>query len=96
MKDLKEILGEMYEPVLAKLGTTKILIDDGTFVPNHRLSEVIADKKLAMEQVKKYEEDLKVLKELGRLIEGVPQIQEQQNEHGNSSEVDGTAEASDN
>jgi hypothetical protein len=63
MDKLKELLGDLYEQVIAKLGTTKILIDDGTLIPKYRLDEVLGEKKAALEQVKKSEEDLKVLKE---------------------------------
>jgi len=64
MDKLKELLGEeLYNQFLAKLGTTKVIIDDGNMIPKHRLDEVIAEKKTLAEQVKTYAGDLKTLKE---------------------------------
>jgi hypothetical protein len=69
MDKLKEILGDLYEQVAAKLGTTKVLIDDGTYVkkgddwiPKHRFDEVVAEKKALDERAKKADDDLKDLK----------------------------------
>jgi hypothetical protein len=64
MDKLKELLGDLWtDAIAAKLGAAKVIIDDGTFIPKHRLDEVIGEKKAALELVKKHEEDLKVLKE---------------------------------
>lgn len=64
MDKLKELLGEeLYNQFIAKVGDKKVLIDDGTFIPKHRLDEVIAEKKSLAEQIKSYETDLTGLKE---------------------------------
>lgn len=64
MNKLKELLGEeLYNAFVAKVGDTKVIIDDGTFIPKHRLDEVIAEKKTLSEQIKSYETDLSGLKE---------------------------------
>lgn len=61
---LQELLGdELYATVTAKLGETKLLIDDGKFIPKHRLDEVLTEKKTLEEAVTKHEADLKTLKE---------------------------------
>jgi hypothetical protein len=63
MDKLKELLGEeLYSQMVSKLGDTKILVDDGKLIPAHRLSEVVAEKKAALEQVAKYEKDMESLK----------------------------------
>lgn len=64
MNKLKELLGEeLYNAFVAKVGDTKVIIDDGTFIPKHRLDEVITEKKTLSEQIKSYETDLSGLKE---------------------------------
>lgn len=64
MNKLQELLGEeLYKSFTAKVGDTKVIIDDGSFIPKHRLDEVITEKKSLSEQIKSYETDLKGLKE---------------------------------
>lgn len=64
MNKLQELLGEeLYTAFLAKIGSTKVLIDDGSFIPKHRLDEVLAEKKDLQTQIKTYETDLSGLKE---------------------------------
>jgi hypothetical protein len=64
MDKLKELLGDLYtEAIATKLGSAKVIVDDGTWIPKSRLDEVIGEKKAALELVKKHEDDLKVLKE---------------------------------
>ena len=64
MDKLKELLGdELYNSVVAKLGTTKVVIDDGKLIPKHRLDEVLNEKKTLEDAVTKHEADLKALKE---------------------------------
>lgn len=64
MNKLQELLGEeLYTAFLAKIGNTKVLIDDGSFIPKHRLDEVITAKKDLETQIKSYETDLNGLKE---------------------------------
>lgn len=68
MDKLKELLGDLYEQVQTKLGNTKIIIDNGTaekpeWIPSHRLSEVVAEKKTLSDQIKQYESDIASLKE---------------------------------
>lgn len=63
MDKLKELLGEeLYNQFLAKLGETKVIIDDGKFIPKHRLDEVIAEKKTIETQNAKYATDFDELK----------------------------------
>ena len=50
--NLKEKLGEeLYSQVVEKLGDTKIMIDDGNFIPKSRFDEVNTQKKELKEQV---------------------------------------------
>lgn len=64
MDKLKELLGEeLYNSLVAKLGNTKLVIDDGKLIPKHRLDEVLTEKKTLEDAVAKHESDLKTLKE---------------------------------
>jgi len=68
MDKLKELLGEeLYNQVIAKLGDTKIMIDDGNFIPKSRFDEVNEQKK---EYKKMLEERNKQLEELKAKAQG--------------------------
>lgn len=61
--DLKELLGDLYtEAIAAKVGDKKLVVDDGTRIPKHRLDEVIAERDTFKAQAAKAETDLKDLK----------------------------------
>lgn len=76
MDELKKILGEdLFKQVADKLGdkqlfvydkNQKVVIDDGKFIPQYRLDEVITKNKLLTEQLEKSEKDLKELKKLAQ------------------------------
>lgn len=64
MNKLEELLGkELYEAFVAKVGNTKVIIDDGSFIPKHRLDEVIAKNSNLTKQLESYETDLNVLRD---------------------------------
>lgn len=72
MDKLKELLGEeLHAQFLAKIGSTKVIIDDGTYVHNSRLSEVIAEKKAALEQNKILEANINTIK---AEVESIPTL----------------------
>lgn len=61
--DLKELLGDLYtEAIAAKVGDKKLVVDDGTRIPKHRLDEVITERDGFKKQVEKSDADLKDLK----------------------------------
>ena len=80
MDKLKELLGDLFtSEIEAKIGDKKFILDDGSFIPKHRLDEVIGQKKTAEEMNTKYEDDLKVLKRKAEGNEGLTaKIDEQQ------------------
>ena len=71
MEELKKLLGDLYEQVVAKLNGkelylhdkgAKIIVDDGSLIPKHRLDEVIQQRDVFKAQAEKTEGDLKTLK----------------------------------
>ena len=67
METLKEKLGEeLYNQVVEKLGDTKLIIDDGKFIPKSRLDEVIDQKKALSDELEKTQVKIK---EFGTLVE---------------------------
>ena len=68
MKLLKEKLGEeLFNQVKEALGDTKIMVDDGNFIPKHRFDEVNETKKLLESQIKTKDKELK---DLAKKFEG--------------------------
>lgn len=68
MKLLKEKLGEeLFNQVKEALGDTKIMVDDGNFIPKHRFDEVNETKKLLESQIKVKDKELK---DLAKKFEG--------------------------
>lgn len=52
MEWLKELIGEeLYNPVMAKLGDKKLLLNDGSFIPKSRLDEVISQREASKGQI---------------------------------------------
>ena len=85
MEKLKELLGEeLFEQVKEKLGDTKIMIDDGNFIPKQRFDEVNQQKNEYKDMLKERDEQLKELKkkatdseELSKKIEELQNQNEQ-------------------
>lgn len=68
MKLLREKLGEeLFNQVKEALGDTKIMVDDGNFIPKSRFDEVNESKKLLEGQIKAKDKELK---DLGKKFEG--------------------------
>jgi vancomycin resistance protein YoaR len=73
MEKLKELLGEeLFNQVKEKLGDTKIMIDDGNFIPKSRFDQVNEQKK---EYKKMLEERDKQLKDLSEKAKGNEELQ---------------------
>lgn len=65
MEKLEELLGaELYAQVATKLGEKKLLIDDGSFIPDHRFKEKVAEVKALKDAKAQVEADLEKLKPL--------------------------------
>lgn len=63
MEKLKELLGEeLFSQVKEKLGETKVMVDDGNFVPKARLDQVIGERNDLKEQLKERDNQLEDLK----------------------------------
>ena len=68
MKLLREKLGEeLFNQVKEALGDTKIMFNDGSFIPKSRFDEVNESKKLLEDQIKAKDKELK---DLGKKFEG--------------------------
>ena len=68
MKLLREKLGEeLFNQVKEALGDTKIMVDDGNFIPKSRFDEVNESKKILEGQIKAKDKELK---DLGKKFEG--------------------------
>ena len=68
MKLLREKLGEeLFNQVKEALGDTKIMVDDGNFIPKHRFDEVNEAKKNLEGQIKTKDKELK---DLAKKFEG--------------------------
>lgn len=68
MKLLREKLGEtLFNQVKEALGDTKIMVDDGNFIPKSRFDEVNESKKLLEGQIKAKDKELK---DLSKKFEG--------------------------
>lgn len=63
MEKLKELLGEeLYNQLVAKLGDTKIMVDDGNFIPKSRFDEVNNDRQSLKDMLKERDAQLEELK----------------------------------
>lgn len=76
-EELKKLLGEeLAKQVLEKIGDKKLIVNDGTYIPKHRLDEVIQERDEQKKLVEKAEKNLELAKEaagntttLGKQIE---------------------------
>ena len=63
MDKLKELLGEeLFNQVKEKLGDTKIMVDDGNFIPKHRFDEVNDERQNLKDMLKERDDQLKEIK----------------------------------
>lgn len=89
MNELKALLGEeAFAALVAKLGTkeitvhekgVKLIVDDGSLIPKHRLDEVIAARDTFKEQAERAENNLKEIKKAAegdaKLIKQIDELQ---------------------
>lgn len=61
-EELRKLLGDLADQVIAKLGTVKVIIDDGKMIPKHRFDEVIEEKEIQRKANEKATKDLEALK----------------------------------
>lgn len=82
MDKLKKLLGEeLFEQVTEKLGETKLMIDDGNFIPKARFDQVNGEKNEFKEQLSDRDNQLtelkKQVKDNQELTEKITELQEQ-------------------
>ena len=82
MDKLKELLGEeLFNQVKEKLGDTKVMIDDGNFIPKSRFDEVNGERQELKNFLKERDDQLKDLKKQAKdseeLTGKINELQEQ-------------------
>jgi len=85
MADLNELLGEeLFNQVSEKLGDTKLIINDGNYIPKQKFDEVIGSKNECKSQVGQLTSELEALKKSAKgneeFEQAIQKLQDRNNE----------------